>query len=178
MSLPPSHSLSLDDFLQWLGSQVYERRFGNDHSLPSKDSIPPLTETQLSSGDHHTTRQIYLFRLQFFSTNLVSVEPYSLSHCLRWQLPIFSSTSIWGWPWCTPLSEAMRYKIPHFPTTESYPSTPPTCIKPFLLLYWNKYLLSKANHPVNIYAVLPRFYFLIKLSKLYVEFTYSYICIC
>lgn len=97
---------------------------------------------------------------------------------VRWQLPIFSSTSIWGWPWRTPLSEAMRYKIPHFPTTESYPSTPPTCIKPFLLLYWNKYLLSKANHPVNIYAVLPRFYFLIKLSKLYVEFTYSYICIC
>lgn len=50
--------------------------------------------------------------------------------------------------------------------------------KPFLLLYWNKYLLYKANHPVNIYAMLPRFYFLIKLSKLYVEFTYSYICIC
>lgn len=144
MSPPPSHSLYM---LYRRGSGEKDKRarpqargLGSDHSLPSTDSTLPLIKTQLSSTEHHTTtRQTVMKNLRWNKSNLVSMEPSFLT-ILRWQLRIFSAFLQW-WPWCTPSSEAIRYKIPHSPPPNLTP-TPSTLINPFLLWQWTVSILS------------------------------------
>ena len=110
------------------------RGLGSDHSLPSIDSTLPLIKTQLSFTEHHTTtRQTAMKNLRWNKSNSVSMEPSFLT-ILRWQLRIFSAFLRW-WPWCTPSSEAFRYKIPHSPPPNLTP-TPSTLINPFFLWQW------------------------------------------